>query len=828
MTPGPLRQVSLVLGLGVRRWINRIASGAAARRSAKDGGAVVVRPPTARRRVGMGLLLAIAGIAILGQVLFSMWQFSERAVAVAEERPAVGIWTWDAARAEAAAAKPGWQQRVGERLAADRQLRELPDEQRAALVAAAVGRLERAAAPSEEDPAIRRRIAALAGALYALIAICVIALSLGMANTDLAKADWDELWLAAQPIPDRVLSAARLVQYALLNPLVWMLVPAATAMLACRFGMRWPAGVALGLATGACWALAAGAIRLLAENWLRQRLAHARIKNLQAVATVVGMASMVAMYAVAMGHGPLPGWFLAIAAAAPWAGLPTGWAATVALEPAQAALLLPFGALLAAGAAVATVHLCSAWSRGGLLVHDGTMSAPRGGPARSWRAMRVLGKDLILLRRDRALLVQALVMPLFMIGLQLALNPELGRAAVSGFHAAATFVVALGGWVLMSATMALAFEGQALWILAGAPQPLADAIRGKVAMWAAFATAYAALGLAAITALLPWPGATALADMAMILAGLPLLAAIAVGIGAAATDPQSTVPNRRVGVGSVYLYMLVMGLFSLTVNRGGPHQRLAMLVILALIAWALWQRLRDRLAYLFEPVDRPPRAVDLADGAWAAFAFLVLQGLFAVPLLLSGCAAGLAAVLAFGFAGATTALVTLWTLWRARVPGLLRAVGLRPAPGTPLLRTVAIGVGCGLAAVAVMTGYLAALPWLAPHLPLLQQALEEAQPSPEAFAGWQLVVLAVVLAPLCEEFIFRGLLFRGLRRDLGLPWAAAASAAVFAIIHPSLGIVPVFGLGLAAAIAYERTGWLLAPVLAHATYNGVVVLLAGG
>ena len=40
--------------------------------------------------------------------------------------------------------------------------------------------------------------------------------------------------------------------------------------------------------------------------------------------------------------------------------------------------------------------------------------------------------------------------------------------------------------------------------------------------------------------------------------------------------------------------------------------------------------------------------------------------------------------------------------------------------------------------------------------------------------------------------------------------------------------IPVFGLGLAAAIAYERTGWLLAPVLAHATYNGVVVLLAGG
>ena len=41
-------------------------------------------------------------------------------------------------------------------------------------------------------------------------------------------------------------------------------------------------------------------------------------------------------------------------------------------------------------------------------------------------------------------------------------------------------------------------------------------------------------------------------------------------------------------------------------------------------------------------------------------------------------------------------------------------------------------------------------------------------------------------------------------------------------------VLAPFALGLAAAYAYERTGWLLAPVLAHAVYNGVVVLLAGG
>lgn len=37
-------------------------------------------------------------------------------------------------------------------------------------------------------------------------------------------------------------------------------------------------------------------------------------------------------------------------------------------------------------------------------------------------------------------------------------------------------------------------------------------------------------------------------------------------------------------------------------------------------------------------------------------------------------------------------------------------------------------------------------------------------------------------------------------------------------------MLPVFGLGLCAAWAYNRTRLLLAPMLTHALYNGAVVL----
>jgi ABC-2 type transport system permease protein len=95
--------------------------------------------------------------------------------------------------------------------------------------------------------------------------------------------------------------------------------------------------------------------------------------------------------------------------------------------------------------------------------------------------------------------------------------------------------------------------------------------------------------------------------------------------------------------------------------------------------------------------------------------------------------------------------------------------------------------------------------------------------SPDRTTALWLGTLAVAAAPLFEEFIFRGLIFGGLRRSLGIVPATLASAAVFAIIHPPLSVVPVFGLGICAALTYERTMVLAAPMLVHAIYNAVVV-----
>ena len=81
-------------------------------------------------------------------------------------------------------------------------------------------------------------------------------------------------------------------------------------------------------------------------------------------------------------------------------------------------------------------------------------------------------------------------------------------------------------------------------------------------------------------------------------------------------------------------------------------------------------------------------------------------------------------------------------------------------------------------------------------------------------------VFAIVLAPVAEEFIFRGILFPFLKK-LGFPRLAwFGVSALFALIHTNLPtFVPLFVFALALTWLYEKTDNLLAPITAHALFN---------
>jgi len=88
-----------------------------------------------------------------------------------------------------------------------------------------------------------------------------------------------------------------------------------------------------------------------------------------------------------------------------------------------------------------------------------------------------------------------------------------------------------------------------------------------------------------------------------------------------------------------------------------------------------------------------------------------------------------------------------------------------------------------------------------------------------------IIFLAVSVAPLAEEFIFRFFLYGVARRYFGRAAALIASALLFAAVHGHLpSFAPLFVLGSCLAIAYEWSGSILVPTMMHALFNSVTLV----
>lgn len=94
-------------------------------------------------------------------------------------------------------------------------------------------------------------------------------------------------------------------------------------------------------------------------------------------------------------------------------------------------------------------------------------------------------------------------------------------------------------------------------------------------------------------------------------------------------------------------------------------------------------------------------------------------------------------------------------------------------------------------------------------------------------ALWQQLIGPALIIPLCEELIFRALMFRGLRDELPFWAAALLSSLAFAIYHGNLyqGAYALC-VGLCLAWIYERTHVFLAPVILHISANLFSVLFS--
>ena len=89
------------------------------------------------------------------------------------------------------------------------------------------------------------------------------------------------------------------------------------------------------------------------------------------------------------------------------------------------------------------------------------------------------------------------------------------------------------------------------------------------------------------------------------------------------------------------------------------------------------------------------------------------------------------------------------------------------------------------------------------------------------------VFLLAILPAVCEELLFRGLIFNGLKSKLKAPWAILLSATLFALMHMSIyQTLHQFVLGVVLATLVYFTGSVIYSMIFHFTNNFLVVFLA--
>jgi uncharacterized protein len=85
--------------------------------------------------------------------------------------------------------------------------------------------------------------------------------------------------------------------------------------------------------------------------------------------------------------------------------------------------------------------------------------------------------------------------------------------------------------------------------------------------------------------------------------------------------------------------------------------------------------------------------------------------------------------------------------------------------------------------------------------------------------------LTCVVAPICEEFLFRGFIFRALYNWRGMWPAAIITGLLFGGVHagsaPAVDLIPLAGLGFALCVLYRYTGSLYPCIAAHSLNNSL-------
>jgi membrane protease YdiL (CAAX protease family) len=245
-----------------------------------------------------------------------------------------------------------------------------------------------------------------------------------------------------------------------------------------------------------------------------------------------------------------------------------------------------------------------------------------------------------------------------------------------------------------------------------------------------------------------------------------------------------------------------------------------------LAVWVVY--LRARAQGKFAPLGWPVGTLEPGSADRLGMRFVLFLLLF--PLLSTLFAAGLGTT--FGvpgvvLAGAVAMLLSASICLRVRVFGKRSRPTDYAGARQPLGRLVLIGLAGALAEIPVVLATLGISLVLAERFPSPGHPAQELMRSPTALSIIAFVIAGVIVAPLVEEFVFRGVLAPALSALRGPRFGVVVSSFVFACMHPQgvAGWPPLMAVGAMCALVTYQSRSIVPAIVLHAVHNGFVFLL---
>lgn len=447
-------------------------------------------------------------------------------------------------------------------------------------------------------------------------------------------------------------------------------------------------------------------------------------------------------------------------------------------------------------------------------------------------------KEYLWFVRDRRAIVQIILIPLTVAAFQLFnLRAIIKHADDSWYYLSGTALFFGTYFLWIVGPKSLTSEGSALWIALTWPRGLESVLKAKAWLWSMIASGLVIIILLVACWLFPsdaWKIALVAVGWICFSRSMAEKSVTLVTVVSESGEAQEIPAGRR---WAAQLGMLTFGIGIVTQQW---HLAVVGIVYSWITAAAMWENLRARLPYLYDPwseqLPPPPTLMH----AMVAISILVECAALLTGLLIAiGGRANIAVAQTIGYAvcavgvalgvreflsnrGVSPAQIWCWQDARGEPDSETSWFRSYVAADRRDISWLFFGIGAGVFLGLVAHLYLLTIALVPSVGEAIQASRDQMQSIPGMATAY--AVLAIGIAPFAEEYLFRGLVFRTLDRQWGGWKAVAGAAAFFAIYHPPLAWLPVSLVGAANCLLFKSSRRLAPAILLHMAYNLVVTL----